>query len=214
MRDTLRRVATAATAAGTVLALTVGPASAASPLDRWQFHDEGSGEWGCWFVPPEGPEEEWPDPDYVLAYDYDISGSGSFQQRGGPSTGPGFHERVRGTETWTLVGDPTTTADDHVYVHTFANNLRDARVVVEDPGVNGTLLITGFAAGNDTLWVDGERMRDPGHVVYQFRVHHNGTLDNADDDYDFEFLGFLKESTGLNEADEYDPCVLLGAFLP
>ena len=211
MRTGLLRAAAVALGTGTALAALGAPATAAAPIERAHFHDVGSDTWPCWFELPDPslPEEEWPDPDFVLTYDYDVTVATTFQQVG-RSGAPGFHDRVRGVESWTLEGDPTTTADDHVLVHEFSTNLRDALVEVESTGPDGTLLITFSGAGNDTFWLDGVRYRDPGHVVAQFRVHHMGTLDDPSDDEGFEFVGVLKESTGLNEAIDIDPCGSLG----
>ena len=204
MRTALLRAAAVALGTGALLAALVVPADAAAPIERAHFHDVGSGEeWGCWLEEPDPslPEEEWPDPDYVLDYSYDVTGAATIQQVG-RSGAPGFHDRVHGVETWTL--------DGHVLVHELSANLRDALVEVESTGPDGTLLITFSGAGNDTWWLDGVRYRDPGHVVVQFRVHHMGTIDNPFDDQAFEFVGVLKESTGLNEAMGIDPCASLG----
>ena len=212
MRTALLRAATVALGTGALVAALVVPAGAAAPVDRTRFQIDEPGAWPCWWEEPDEslPPEDWPEPDYVLHHEPDLRVSGLLQERG-RSGAVGIHDRITGVETWTLEGgDPASSTDDHVLVHKVSVNLRDALVEVESTGPDGTLLITFSPAGNDTFWLDGVRYRDPGHVVIQFRVRHNGTLDDPFDDHDFEFVDLVKESTGLNEAMGIDPCASLG----
>jgi hypothetical protein len=76
---------------------------------------------------------------------------------------------------------------------------KDQRIV--DNG-DGTLTITVQGAGGWKFIGPARTLRDPGMNRYQVLADHAGTPLDPFDDPDADFLGVIKESTGLNESGE------------
>lgn len=206
------RAATAAAGVGVLLVGMAAPAAAARPQQPGASEVEhfvdhiGPEEWLCWSPPPEDPEAPG-EPDFVLEYEAHVRVTTAFRQTG-RNDAPGFHDVLHGTDTWTLV---TEDGQTHVLTHVFNASIRDRRLV--DQGT--TLLITAAGAGNDTWYLDGERIaRNPGMNVVQFQVLHGGTLQDPTDDQFVEgSFQVVKPSTGLNEMPDLDPCAVMAQFV-
>jgi hypothetical protein len=94
----------------------------------------------------------------------------------------------------------TITEPDGTTVTIVGNNVdKDQRIEVD----GDILTITGHAAGGAIMTGPEGRLRDPGMVFYQFVVDSNGTLQDPEDDTFLEDLGLLRDSTGLNEFQDF-----------
>ncbi len=116
---------------------------------------------------------------------------------------PYFHVRS--------VGSITFAANGHTYTDRFAVNDKDQRITV----AGSELLIDGAAAGREDWYVDGTRVfHNPGALRYSFRVLHNGTLSNPDDDtFVKDSFTITKPSTGVNDGPTQGFCEDLVEFL-
>jgi hypothetical protein len=100
-----------------------------------------------------------------------------------------FHERITYTEP---NGTTVTLNSNSVF--------KDLRIV--DNG-NGTFTITVAGAGGFRLSGPAGTVRDPGRIVFEFRVRTNGTPQNPFDDRFIEgSFRVVTPSTGLNESGE------------
>jgi hypothetical protein len=94
----------------------------------------------------------------------------------------------------------TFTEPDGTTVTVVGNNVdKDQRIEVD----GDILTITGHAAGGAIMTGPEGRLRDPGMVFYQFVVDSKGTLQDPLDDVFLEDRGLLRESTGLNEFQDF-----------
>ncbi len=193
-----RRRAMRSCAALAALVTIAGVAQAdAKPLERGTFHDVGS----------EPFLDEHGDPvclglDVVVSWD--VRGSYLGVARG-PDRLAYFRDSVRGMAAWTNV------ATGKSYTLLFARNSRD--LSVRDNG-DGTLTIIGQGSGGDR-WYDGNGqlvLRDPGMVRFEVLIDHAGTPADPFDDEFLEFVGIVKESTGLNETHGRDFCEDIALF--
>lgn len=166
------------------LALTA-PAGA-RPLDKGHFHDVATDTFDCDGTPVQQTD--------------DVKGSFIFNQRGGKNVFPYFHEKVRGTTTWTNLDNGGT------FSSVFTANRQDHKIVNNG---DGTITITQNASGG-TRYYDTNGMlvlKDPGNIRFAIDVDFNGTPGNPDDDQEVEgSFRVVRPSTGRNDTDGRDFC--------
>lgn len=186
----------------TSLALSVTVAAAgAKPLVRAHFHDVGSVEI------PDFCKDEPDDGDSGLKVREDFDVSGNFMINSHGSAGlPYFSNTVHGTDSFTNLANGKS--------FTIVFNFVEKDLKVTDNG-DGTLTILVNAAGGQRIYGPNGKLlfRDPGMVRYEFLIDHNGTPTDPQDDEFVEFLGIVKESTGLNETEGRDFCDDIRTFI-
>jgi hypothetical protein len=104
-----------------------------------------------------------------------------------------FVQNVKSSQTFTAL------ASEDRWVTSVENTvLNDVKVT--DNG-DGTLTIRVLGAGNFVTYDQSGKAiaRNPGRVVFEVLIDHAGTPQDPSDDEFLDFLGVVKESTGLND---------------
>jgi len=174
-------------AAGVLTAslVLVGAPATAAPVDQGSYHEE--------FTEPI-------DDLCGVADEHGADYQGRFH-----ATSHGSDGLVRYVETYRLVNTWTNLETGKTFTEIVSGVTRDAEVT--DNG-DGTLTIRVMGAGGyRSLDADGQLfLRDPGTVQWEILIDNAGTPGDPFDDEFLEFLGIVRDSTGLNELDGRDFC--------
>lgn len=185
----LLQITTPALGAALLLGLTATTAQAAAPI---RVSDHVNDVVAC------GDPEN---PDFVLAYQADISGlQWPLTDRGSTDAAAG---RSRGlvVETFSING--------HSLVARTIDNSHDQTVTVD----GDRLIVTVYSSGVTTWSLDGQVIsRSSGTLRLTYSANHNGTPNDRSDDFDYEFGDGSVPGLGRNRDVSPDPCAVLAAF--